>query len=68
MNFVQVFHPLHGYAMCYGPAEILPPSEVGIVEHGMLVRCRVCQRLGDDAQPLADPAADQHAVLHDADL
>jgi hypothetical protein len=51
MQHQQVFHPLHGFAMCYGPAEILPPSEVGIVEHGMLVRCKVCQRLGVIPEP-----------------
>lgn len=46
MNYAQVFHPLHGYAMCYGPSAILPPSEVGTVEHGVLVCCGVCRRLG----------------------
>jgi hypothetical protein len=51
MDYVQVFHPLHGFGVCYGPAEILPPSEVGIVEHGVLVRCGVCGRLGVVAEP-----------------
>jgi hypothetical protein len=46
-----IFHPLHRFAMCCGGYEILPPSEVGIVEHGMLVRCGVCQRLGVIPEP-----------------
>lgn len=51
MGWQQVFHPLHGWGMCYGTYEILPPSEVGTVEHGMLVRCGVCQRLGVVPEP-----------------
>jgi hypothetical protein len=42
----QVFHPLFGYSMCYGPYEAAEPAVAGNVPNGTIVLCRVCQRLG----------------------
>jgi hypothetical protein len=46
MDYAQVFHPLYGYSMCYGPYADPGLPGLDAVAHGTLVTCRVCGRLG----------------------
>lgn len=54
MDTAWVFHPVHGFSMCYGPYSPMPEGWVH-PESGMAVDCRVCGRPGvipDEGQEL----------------
>lgn len=46
MDSKMIYHPLHGYSMCYGPYDDPDLPGPATVEHGTLVTCRVCGRAG----------------------
>lgn len=45
LDSATIFHPGHGFGLCYGSYTSVPP-ELTRPEHGTLVDCRVCGRLG----------------------
>lgn len=50
MRSAAVFHPLHGFAMCWGGYSAAPAGFTS-PEHGTLVSCRMCGRLGVLPEP-----------------